>query len=73
MNTCNTCAYWSDKAPYSRPDGFAVRMCMSEKLMEDFYSEGEDTLCYSYSEGGAFYTGPKFGCVHHKEQHGLNA
>jgi len=44
-------------------------MCGCRKLQEDFYDHETDSLCYSYQEGGAFYTGPDFGCVHHLEKH----
>lgn len=64
MTTCKTCAHWSDKPPYGRVD-FLHRTCECPKLQEDIYTDTpEDTLCYSYQEGGCFYAGPDFGCVH---------
>lgn len=67
INTCKTCVHWTDIAPYDQPERFMVRMCECPKFQEDFYSHEEDSLCYSYLEGGKFYTGPKFGCIHHSE------
>jgi len=40
--------------------------CTSKKIQEDLHYE-EDSLQYSYSEGGRFWVGPKFGCVNHQE------
>lgn len=45
--------------------------CRHPKLHEEGeYPNNEnmidgDHLIYSYSEGGTFWVGPKFGCVHH--------
>lgn len=46
--------------------------CRHPKLYEEGeYLDNEecidDHLIYSYSEGGTFWVGPKFGCVHHKK------
>ena len=44
--------------------------CQSEKLQEDYGHSDEkkiDMLIYDYNEGGGFWVGPKFGCVHHEE------
>ena len=51
---CETCAH--------RVDG----ECLSGKLVEPGQSKrADDELVYSYDEGGRFFPGPKFGCVHH--------
>jgi hypothetical protein len=44
--------------------------CTSEKIRESGYptETTEDSLVYSYDEGGAFYVGARFGCVHHEEK-----
>jgi hypothetical protein len=64
MKTCKTCKHWmpySDKYPKRRA------LCKSEKLVEDWGDNyGADMLVYEYSGGGAFWTGPDFGCVHHQ-------
>ena len=60
MNNCITCLF-RDKRGY----------CKSEKLDESFgqsEKEKKDMLIYSYSEGGGFWVGEYFGCVHHKEK-----
>jgi len=45
--------------------------CANEnKLHEEFCGDEEGTddhLVYSYNEGGGFWVGPKFGCVHFKK------
>lgn len=59
---CGTCKFRSERG-----------MCKSEKLAE---SEGQseelrrDMLVYSYSEGGAFWVGENFGCVHWAKKEG---
>ena len=43
--------------------------CTSEKVDEDYgYSDEkkQDMLIYDYTEGGGFWVGPKFGCIHHE-------
>ena len=70
MNTCQTCAYWNkNKTPYGREE-YIVRQCENEKLQEGVYRENQqdDVLYYIYEEGGRFYPGPNFGCVHHAER-----
>lgn len=39
---------------------------VSDKLPHD--SETNDELIYSYQEGGSFWVGPKFGCVHYSKK-----
>ena len=72
---CKTCAKWEHDAEFYtlRHDGrvkIAGGICISEKLTED-YSDGQergcDELVYPYNEGGHFWTGPEFGCVHHEQ------
>lgn len=42
--------------------------CVCPKLTDDSYDSDEynadDSLVYSYDEGGVFYVGDKFGCIH---------
>jgi hypothetical protein len=73
MAPCKTCAHWTDGAPYGQPEQYAVRECRCPKLQEGFYGPEMDLLCYSYQEGGTFFTGPNFGCVHHLENSDGNA
>jgi hypothetical protein len=57
MNFCGTCAFRN-----------AAGRCTSTKLAEDFGQtddEKSDMLIYDYSEGGGFWVGERFGCVHH--------
>ena len=70
MKYCETCGLWkkaevlSDASDDKKAGGY----CHSEKIMEDENEFEPDTLVYDYNEGGGFWTGPKFGCVHHKER-----
>lgn len=73
--TCKHWRHWSDVA--SEQPG---RYCLNaDKIMESYSREGRpvDALVYDYSEGGGFWTGPDFGCVHHEaaslEELALNA
>lgn len=56
MERCKSCKHRGD-------DGF----CSNEDKIFERYAGyvGEDCLIYSYSEGGGFWVGPEFGCVHH--------
>ena len=40
--------------------------CENNKLAESWSDQPDDALFYSYTEGGSFHPGPKFGCIHHK-------
>lgn len=72
MKTCITCAKW---VAYDKhyPGGSAVGAkraggyCTSSKIVENYEDKYDpDMLVYPYCEGGEFWTGPNFGCVHHK-------
>ena len=68
---CRTCMHWlkyTSKYPAGGPreEKKAGGWCQSEKLTEGHWqSMAADMLAYSYMEGGEFWTGPDFGCVHH--------
>lgn len=70
MNTCQTCTHWvpfAVKYPKSvRPpvDEASGGYCRCERIGDD-NRYLPDSLVYSYAEGGSFWTGPAFGCVHH--------
>lgn len=70
MNTCKTCAHWGEIDAYDWNELRKIGgYCNSEKLREtseDAYDS--DALVYSYDEGGRFWTGPDFGCIHHKSK-----
>lgn len=64
--TCKTCMFWSGEALFGNPDRFTQRECTHDKLREYYFADAaDDDLVYPYQEGGSFYTGPNFGCVHH--------
>lgn len=55
---CGTCKYRDDTGH-----------CTSQKLDEDTGQNDDkrtDMLVYDYSEGGGFWVGEKFGCVHYE-------
>ena len=67
---CSTCAYWmtwAQRYPHrQRPTHERGGYCLSRKIVEAGEEvQADDMLVYSYSEGGDFWTGPDFGCVHH--------
>lgn len=56
MSTCGTCAH-----------RVVSGLCSHPKLQESYgppSKEDDDALVYSYQEGGTFWVGPNFGCVH---------
>jgi hypothetical protein len=57
---CETCK-WRSEGGYCENN---------EKILEGDHWEKnkEDQLVYSYQEGGSFWVGPKFGCVHHENR-----
>jgi hypothetical protein len=64
MNRCETCTYRN-----------ATGHCTNKKLDEDWgqtESERQDMLVYDFSEGGGFWVGPQFGCVHHSSDKTLS-
>jgi hypothetical protein len=66
---CATCKNWTDDTDDMHYMGIKhVRRCASPKLAEPLGIPNDvdtsDMLIYSYDEGGRFYTGPNFGCVH---------
>jgi hypothetical protein len=64
MEHCKTCKNWKRFSTEDEDGG----ECKSEKLTEPAGHDDEtDMLVYSYDEGGVFWTGPDFGCVHHEE------
>ena len=60
MKTCKTCKYREE-------NGY----CQSDKIVEAHWehtdAEKRDMLIYSYDEGGGFWVGEDFGCIHHRE------
>ena len=69
MGRCKTCAHWTPCEDRSAAEN-AGGICRSDKLQEANgpRSHPLDGLTYPYLEGGYFWTGPEFGCVHHTEK-----
>ncbi len=58
MNTCKTCEHWIKYTKEGR--------CSVDKIVEDTEQSIEnDMMCM---ERGYFWTGPDFGCVHHRQK-----
>jgi hypothetical protein len=57
---CKTCKFINEEGE-----------CISGKMSDDvnwFDEKGKDMVLYSYREGGSFFVGEDFGCVHHEEK-----
>lgn len=65
MKTCRTCIHWVE-AEHARAGDHECDN--REKIHEEEELGSTDHLAYSYYEGGSFFPGPDFGCVHHKER-----
>lgn len=66
MQLCKTCAHWREGD--RRAIGYGGGVCRNPKITEDYGQRTDDMLVYPYNEGGWFWTGPDFGCVHHAAQ-----
>lgn len=62
-NTCKTCKY---REAYGK-DFYCVNPKLGESG-EVTLDYNDDSLVYSYNEGGSFMVGANFGCVHHKDK-----
>ena len=66
MPRCKTCRWWGRDGS-DNPRKRARECGNHSKIGEPSDVKGKtDTLTYSYDEGGRFWTGPEFGCVHHE-------
>jgi len=67
MNKCKTCK-WHKEDPKSNGWEEQGRDCTCPKIREDEGNDSyeDDALVYSYPEGGYFWTGDNFGCIHHE-------
>lgn len=70
IGRCESCTHWKRYAEaHPNAPGLASKaevvggICKSPKFVEDAEYE-LDMLVYSYREGGEFWTGPQFGCIH---------
>ena len=68
MNKCETCKWHKEDPWIAEPVKSMGNICVCPKLTEDDGIEDYqvNTLVYSYPEGGNFWTGNEFGCVHHE-------
>jgi hypothetical protein len=78
MNTCKTCKWHkAENRDPRQAEGGAF--CRCPKIYEETCGpDGADEYAadhcvYSYSEGGSFWTGDNFGCVHHEAKPGEGA
>lgn len=63
---CASCLHWSPVQHPADPEMLVGGWCTSDKLGESDSEHSPDALRYGFSEGGGFWTGPEFGCVHHR-------
>ena len=71
MRTCSTCIPWNEGQYHWLNED--CMQCTSEKLVEEQAEGQDDCLVYDYSEGGSFYTGPNFGCIHHEKKEDIES
>lgn len=67
MERCKNCKHWSKMVVLTsrNPAEYnAGGYCDHNKIVENYGVYELDSLVYSYAEGGDFWTGPEFGCVH---------
>lgn len=62
---CKDCKYKEEVKHHVR-SGY---ICSNDKAIDEDYGQEDMTamLIYPYQEGGSFYVGPKFGCVHFEQ------
>lgn len=64
MNTCEFCNYFELGI---NEYNVTWTNCQCPKILENAYGNkniADDTLEYSYNEGGSFSPGKNFGCIH---------
>ena len=69
MNICKSCYYFEPvtERSFMSPEEAAGGVCRCPKLTENYEIYEDDSLVYSYDEGGWFWVGPNFGCIHWRE------
>jgi hypothetical protein len=70
MQTLDALRYQISEPAHTHKDRQVGGICGNENLTEDYGVHGDDMLVYPYTEGGEFWTGPKFGCVHFESRRG---
>lgn len=62
MITCDKCNFWEQEKEKN------LGVCDCDKFKQGYYYNFEDIaddeIWVENDEGWAFYTGPKFGCIH---------
>jgi hypothetical protein len=63
MKTCDTCKYFNDNG--------VGNICRCPKMLYGYYGRLpiEDEIMIEDDEGWGIHPGPKFGCIHHEENH----
>ena len=66
---CKDCKHWNKlQTNYGTSEHQAGGYCLSNSITEDYGVYSENSLVYSYSESGSFWTGAKFGCVNFEDK-----
>lgn len=67
MNTCDTCKFWKDDDVHPENTSVRVKICQNTlKMIPPFRGEPNEDGWTVHLAFYAFFTGPKFGCVHHE-------
>jgi len=61
---CATCRHWRRSRELNPP---WMGICSCDKLDDERRNMPRDGLAYGCEEACGFYTGERFGCVHHEE------
>ena len=58
MNTCKTCRHRGE-------EGYCANLNLAERDCFEHDADKSVMLIYDYDEGGEFWVGENFGCIHH--------
>mgnify|MGYP003647466727 CR=1 FL=1 len=64
---CKDCKH---RKAVKKMDELPSAICVNDKYIAESVGQKDtgDMMIYQYAEGGAFYVGDRFGCVHFKKQ-----
>lgn len=67
MNTCDNCKHWDVKDEREGRNRCACKKLVTATWLS-IQVDAYDSLVHEYDDGGSFYTGPKFGCLHFEQK-----
>ncbi len=68
MKRCGSCKYRDENGHCVREDKIHEEEPSEDRRNQGMDVPANDHLIYSYYEGGSFWVGQSFGCVHHEEK-----